>query len=78
MGRWKLTLDSTYLSLLPFGEVAVRNKLEMTFFLLCVVDDLHVSRLGGGGGREENMRKGKVGRIEGRREEKGRREWEGG
>ena len=41
--KWEGTSEECDLSLLSFGEVTVGNKLEMTFLLLCVVDDLHVS-----------------------------------
>ena len=41
--KWESTSEECDLSLLSFGEVTVRNKLEMTFLLLCMVDDLHVS-----------------------------------
>ena len=41
--KWEGTSEECDLSLLSFGEVTVGNKLEMTFFLLCVVDDLHIS-----------------------------------
>ena len=41
--KWESTSEECDLSLLSFGEVTVGNKLEMTFLLLCAVDDLHVS-----------------------------------